>query len=186
MDGKLVIMSIVQRVNVPTSNASPTMVRSISEGSLKAGLKSPASKGSRPPSLDKDVYVPVANMKYAKCAAGVVSFKDRLVVCGGFDRGECLNKVEAYDLTNNIWEKWPSMLSKRGRFDATVVTERQVIYAVGGSNGHSEEASVEVYDPKVGKWTHGPSLPVALSNIGKSAAGWAGMREILDISVGLR
>jgi hypothetical protein len=37
----------------------------------------------------------------------------------------------------------------------------------GGSNGHSEEASVEVYDPEVGKWAHGPSLPVALSNIGK-------------------
>ena len=26
---------------------------------------------------------------------------------------------------------------------------------------------MEVYDPEVGKWVYGPSLPVALSNIGK-------------------
>ena len=137
MDGKLIIMSIVQRVNVPTANTSPTMVRSFSESSLKAGLKSPAgSKGSRPSSLDKDVYVPVANMKYAKCAAGSVSFNDRLVVCGGFDRGECLNKVEAYNAKINAWEKWPSMLSKRGRFDATVVDDKR-IYAVGNDDNLS-------------------------------------------------
>ena len=41
------------------------------------------------------------------------------------------------------------------------------LFFQGGSNGHSEEASVEVYDPEVGKWVYGPSLPVALSNIGK-------------------
>ena len=133
MDGKLIIMSIVQRVNVPTANTSPTMVRSVSACSLKAGLKSPVgSKGSRPSSLDKDVYVPVANMKYAKCASGSVSFNGKLVVCGGFDRGECLNKVEAYNAEINAWEKWPSMLSKRGRFDATVVDDK-LIYAVGNA-----------------------------------------------------
>ena len=43
----------------------------------------------------------------------------------------------------------------------------EFIYAVGGSNGHSEESSVEVYDPKTEKWTYGPTLPVSLSNIGK-------------------
>ena len=54
MDGKLIIMSIVQRVNVPTANTSPTMVRSFSASSLKAVLKSPVgSKGSRHSSLDK-------------------------------------------------------------------------------------------------------------------------------------
>ena len=140
------------------------MIRSASECSLKAA-GSLGSKASRPPSLDKDVYVPVAPMKYAKCAAGVVGFMDNLIVCGGFDRGECLNKVESYDISQNVWKKWPSMLSKRGRFDATVV-DNQMIYAVGGSNGHAEEASVEVFNPDVGRWETGPSLPIALSNIG--------------------
>ena len=88
------------------------------------------------------------------------------MVCGGYDRGECLNKVEAYNVSSNIWEKWPSMLSKRGRF--AVATYENLIYAVGGSNGHSEEASVEIYDPSFEKWNYGPSLPVALSNIGKN------------------
>ena len=59
------------------------------------------------------------------------------------------------------------MLSKRGRFDATVVKDT-VIFAVGGSNGHSEEASCELYDQESGKWTFGPSLPIGLSNIGNS------------------
>ena len=40
-------------------------------------------------------------------------------------------------------------------------------FILGGSNSNTELASVEVYDPEVGKWTYGPSLPVALSNIGK-------------------
>lgn len=77
-----------------------------------------------------------------------------------------MNKVEAYDIATNSWEKWPSMLCKRGRFDVTVVDDN-VIYAVGGSNGHSEEKSVEIYSPEKGKWIFGPSLPVPLSNIGE-------------------
>lgn len=175
LDAKLIILSLVQRINVPTcsSPTSSLMLRSSSEGSLRgaAGLlqqhRSPGDKSnhSRPPSIERDVYVPVASMKYAKCAAGVVAMGNNLVVCGGFDRGECLNKVEAFSLSENKWNKWPAMLSKRGRFDATVVKDT-VIFAVGGSNGHSEEASCELYDQESGKWTFGPSLPIALSNIG--------------------
>ena len=165
LDAKLITLSLVQRINQPSST-SPTMIRSSSEGSLKAGLRSPGDKPSRPPSLDRDIYVPVASMKFAKCAAGVVAMGDYLVACGGFDRGECLNKVEAFSLVENKWHKWPAMLSKRGRFDATVVNDK-VICAVGGSNGHSEEASCEMYDQETEKWTFGPSLPIALSNIGK-------------------
>ena len=100
-----------------------------------------SSNGSRPPSTDKELYMPVTSMKYAKCAAGAVGFRGvftfffhmffnfmkvwrlviaccllflgKLVVCGGYDRGECLNKVEAYDVSTNSWEKWPPMLCKR-------------------------------------------------------------------------
>ena len=87
------------------------------------------------------------------------------------------------------WKKW-SVLSDhhkilppinvfapfpyRGRFDV-VGLDDEFIYAVGGSNGHSEESSVEVYDPKTEKWTYGPTLPVSLSNIGKKQ--WARVRK---------
>ena len=97
-----------------------------------------------------------------------------MVVCGGYDRGECLNKVEAYDVCSNTWEKWPSMLCKRGRFDVAS-HENKIIYAVGGSNGHSEESSVEIYDPIAEKWNYGPNLPVSLSNIGKTPSSFQGV-----------
>ena len=117
LDAKLIILSLVQRINVPTSSSPTSMVRSCSESSLKAGLRSPGDHAnSRPPSLERDMYVPVASMKYAKCAAGVVAMGDDLVVCGGFDRGECLNKVEAFSMSENKWSKWPAMLSKRESF----------------------------------------------------------------------
>ena len=34
-----------------------------------------SSNGSRPPSTDKELYMPVTSMKYAKCAAGAVGFR---------------------------------------------------------------------------------------------------------------
>ena len=97
----------------------------------------------------------------------IINDLGKLVVCGGYDRGECLSKVEAYDVASNTWDKWPSMLNKRGRFDVTTF-EDKLIYAVGGSNGHSDISSVEFFDQDTSKWTTGPSLPVPLSNIGKT------------------
>ena len=97
LDAKLIILSIVQRINIPSS-ASPSMTRSCSEGSLSGGkyiifihadlsltlfessffsLAKSYSNGSRPPSVDKEVYMPVNQMKYAKCAAGAVAFQGR-------------------------------------------------------------------------------------------------------------
>ena len=58
------------------------------------------------------------------------------------------------------------MLGKRGRFDVTVVNDN-VLYAVAGSNGQTEELSVEKFDFNVGKWSYIASLPIRLSNIGE-------------------
>lgn len=90
-----------------------------------------------------------------------------LAFAGGYDRGECLNLVEAYDLETNSWSPLPSMKHNRGRFDITCVGN-EIVYAVAGSNGQAEIASVEKYDAKVGKWSKVASLPVNLSNIGKT------------------
>ena len=109
----------------------------------------------------------MALMKNAKCAVGAGNLNGQLVVCGGYDRGECLNKVESYDIVNNAWISMPAMQTKRGRFDITNVNG-QVLYAVGGSNGHTEESSAEKFIVGSDKWTYIPSLPVPLSNIGNS------------------
>ena len=40
---------------------------------------------------------------------------------GGYDRGECLDTVSVYDPAANEWRPADKMLTKRGRFDATVI-----------------------------------------------------------------
>ena len=102
------------------------------------------------------------------------------ILSGGYDRGECLNLVELYDVETNTWSLLPPMKHNRGRFDITCVGG-DVIYAVAGSNGQAEINSVEKFDAKVGKWTKSASLPVNLSNIGnKLGAGKkSGSRECI-------
>ena len=70
-----------------------------------------------------------------------------------------------YDPATNEWCSADKMLTKRGRFDATVVGN--VLFAVAGSNGTSELTSAEKYDGETGRWASIASLPVPVSNIGE-------------------
>ena len=85
---------------------------------------------------------------------------------GGYDRGECLDTVSVYDPATNEWRSADKMLTKRGRFDATVLDD-QFLFAVAGSNGTSELTSAEKYDRRTGRWAQIASLPVPVSNIGE-------------------
>ena len=87
---------------------------------------------------------------------------------GGYDRGECLDTVSVYDPSTNEWRSADKMITKRGRFDATVIGN-DVLFAVAGSNGTSELTSAEKYDRRTGRWTSIASLPVPVSNIGECA-----------------
>ena len=91
----------------------------------------------------------------------------KLMVCGGYDRGECLSAVEMFDTTKNSWSPMKSMISKRGRFGVAKIFKDglETLYAVAGSSGQMEESSVERYDSD-GNWTHVADLPVAMSYIG--------------------
>ena len=62
---------------------------------------------------------------------------------GGYDRGECLDTVSVYDPATNEWRSADKMLTKRGRFDATVIGD--VLFAVAGSNGTSELTRDQLY-----------------------------------------
>lgn len=88
-----------------------------------------------------------------------------LNVPGGYDRAECLKCVELYDPETNLWDTLSSMKEARGRFDIAVVKGK--VYAIGGSNGTTELATVEKYDPQEKKWTQITPLPLARCNIGK-------------------
>ncbi|KAF4522492.1 hypothetical protein B566_EDAN002577 [Ephemera danica] len=152
LNGSLATLSVLLRLNRP-STPSPTNT---------PGEWAP---GSRPPSEEKpDLYCVLPNMSSVKCAAGCANLNDNLLVCGGYDRGECLKSVESYSPGNNVWATLAPMKEARGRFNIAVSGGR--VYAVGGSNGTTELSTVEMYDPVVQKWARVSSLPLARSNTG--------------------
>lgn len=131
------------------------------------GSSSPTSTpvSSRPASVEKvDCYTIIPHMTSPKCATGTGNFNDQMLVCGGYDRGECLRTVEAYDPKTNKWVEQPAMQQGRGRFDLTVLDGRA--YAIGGCDGSRELSSVEVLEKNAKKWTSVAPLPLARSNTG--------------------
>ncbi|XP_066249002.1 influenza virus NS1A-binding protein homolog isoform X1 [Euwallacea similis] len=146
--GKLATLSILLRLN-PPQTPSPTLTPDASR----------AQSEEKP-----DLYCAVANMASQRCAHGCANFNNTLVVCGGYDRVECLRSAEQYIPEANAWKSLPSMLESRGRFKIAVVDRK--IYAVGGSNGTTELASVEMLDVEAGKWVKVPAMPIAKSNMG--------------------
>ena len=172
IDGRLVTCSIHQRVNLSRSDSPPSAfalaTTAITNNGHNKDLKQTPAKSKSPSpargnSAEKDVFSPLAPMAQAKCA-GAVDLDGNLVVCGGFDRGECLNNITRYDIDKNAWSEMAPMLAKRGRFDVAAVNGK-VIYAVAGSGGQNETNTVEKFED--GKWNYIANLPAAISNIGK-------------------
>lgn len=137
----------------------------------KMGNTSPTSTpvSSRPSSVEKvDFYTVIPHMASPKCATGTGNLGGRLLVCGGYDRGECLRAVEAYSPENNSWSSMPLMRQGRGRFDLTVLDGKA--YAIGGCDGSRELSNVEVLEETSTKWTIVAPLPLARSNTGEANA----------------
>ncbi|EFA06667.2 influenza virus NS1A-binding protein isoform X2 [Tribolium castaneum] len=148
LGGRLSTLSIQLRLNTP-STPSP--------------VQTPDS--SRPASEEKpDLYCALANMSCPRCSVGCANFLNTLLVCGGYDRTECLRTVEQYIPETNTWKALPSMRENRGRFKIAVVNDK--VYAIGGSNGTTELDSVEMLDLSLDKWVKMPKLPLARSNMG--------------------
>ncbi|KAL1501193.1 hypothetical protein ABEB36_006569 [Hypothenemus hampei] len=147
--GKLATLSIQLRLNQPQT-PSPTLT----------------PNPSRSQSEEKpDLYCALANMTSQRCAHGCANYSNTLIVCGGYDRVECLRAVEQYIPESNIWKSLPPMRENRGRFKITVIDKK--VYAIGGSNGTTELDSVEMLDMEtLNKWVKVPSMPIARSNMG--------------------
>lgn len=135
----------------------------------KMGNSSPTSTPmtSRPASMEKvDYYTVIPHMSSPKCASGTGNLNGRLLVCGGYDRGECLRAVEAYCPESNTWMRQPYMRQGRGRFDLTVLNGKA--YAIGGCDGTRELNDVEVLEENSLKWCSVAPLPLARSNTGET------------------
>ncbi len=85
---------------------------------------------------------------------------------GGYDRGECLNTVEMYNVDNNTWEPLKAMISPRGRFDVSQLQGK--LFSCGGSDGSAELKSCEYYDPEEEKWFPLPEMTTSRSSPGRS------------------
>ena len=163
IDGKLTVLSIVQRVHTP--NDSPLSSRNASVEKISA-------------------YSVVPPMSSARCAVGTAELEGKLLVCGGYDRGECLKTVESYDISTNKWTTMQPMKVPRGRFNAAVVNNK--VYAVGGCDGQKELSSAEYWDPESNSWKQLPNLPAVRSHAGVCSmdkklyviGGWNGQRGI--------
>ena len=90
----------------------------------------------------------------------------RVCLVGGYDRGECLQTVESYNLQLNKWVPLQLMLSPRGRFDATVIDGK--VYTCGGSNGSQDLMSAECYDPSTDQWTALPDMQISRCSPGEN------------------
>lgn len=104
----------------------------------------------------KASIIPLANMSTARCAMGAVELDGKLIVCGGYDRGECLQGVEAFTIQTNTWSRMPSMGRARGRLSMAVLNG--FIYVCGGSDGWHELACVERFDSNKQMWSYVASM----------------------------
>ena len=97
----------------------------------------------------------------AAAAAAVVD--DRIIVTGGVDAGgQMLNTTEIFDGTS--WKPAAPIPTPRQMLGAT--TDGKVVYALGGSNGTADLATVETYDPASDTWASQPELPGRRSDFG--------------------
>ncbi|GFN88253.1 influenza virus ns1a-binding protein homolog a-like [Plakobranchus ocellatus] len=168
LDGHLMAVSVHVRPQVPNNSHNGagdwTNCGHTTNGQSSNGHASNGSLDSLPGTvmansrvspttiLRKASIIPLANMSTARCAMGAVELGGKLIVCGGYDRGECLQGVEAFDIQTNTWTIMPSMNRARGRLSTAVLDG--YIYVCGGSDGWHELACVERFDPNKQVWSY--------------------------------
>uniref|UniRef100_A0AC35TG26 BTB domain-containing protein n=1 Tax=Rhabditophanes sp. KR3021 TaxID=114890 RepID=A0AC35TG26_9BILA len=96
------------------------------------------------------IKVPLPAMSTPRCASGASYLNGKIIVCGGYNKGECLKIVEEYDLQTGVWAKLKCMNHERGRFDSAVVDGK--VYSIGGSSGSNDIKTCEVLDPSKNQW----------------------------------
>jgi hypothetical protein len=91
---------------------------------------------------------------------GAEFLNDKIYLIGGrnFDNGDNYDILERYSPDSDTWETINSMAVTRGGVAAATFANK--LYAIGGRNSSNTYlSSVEIFDPLVGNWTTGPSLP---------------------------
>ena len=71
----------------------------------------------------------MANMNQAKSRAVCAIYEEKIVVSGGYRRGN-LNTVESYDVFGNIWTPMPNMIE--GRCGHSLICFKSKLFAING------------------------------------------------------
>lgn len=145
LNGVLTRVSIQLRLNLPQATASPILAPDsasligvgqpiFSTNQIASGSASIAAV-SREESINEqpETFCEMTAMSEPKCGLGVAEWDGKLLVCGGYNRGECLRSVESYKPETNEWTTESNMSQARGRVQIAVLNG--TVYAVGGSNG---------------------------------------------------
>jgi large repetitive protein len=117
------------------------------------------------PNITTPAWSTIAPMPTARGGATAQVINGDIYVVGGMNSsGASVNTVEIYDPETNSWSTGPSLGTRRDNPGSAVVGNR--LYVFGGrtrdANGTVPNGtlnSVEVYDPLVGQWSVGTSMP---------------------------
>lgn len=112
-------------------------------------------------------WVELPHMLQPRAAAAAAVVGDRIIVTGGVDaNGALLNSTEIFD--GNAWTLAAPIPTPRQMLAAA--SDGKLVYTVGGTNGNSDLAAVEAYDPAAKTWTKLPDLPQPRSDLGVAIA----------------
>ena len=112
-------------------------------------------------------WVELPHMLQPRAAATAAVVGDRIIVAGGVDaNGALVRTTEIFDGTT--WTLGAPMPTPRQMLSGA--SDGKFVYAVGGTTGNSDLATVEAYDPAANAWTSLPSLPQARSDLGVAIA----------------
>ncbi len=92
-------------------------------------------------------------MQTPRSGHGCITYKNKLYIIGGYDRGDCLNLCELYNPIENKLEEVRTMHCRRGRAAVTWYEKDKSIYVIGGSDGHEDLNSLEYFNIEKNEWT---------------------------------
>ena len=163
-----------QKADMPTSRNTHTCVV---DGKIYAiGGNSSKIKSLR---LDTvEVYDPITdrwakakNMNQARAGAAVSVVDGKIYVMGGTGLplipnhpGPFLSSIEVYNPRKNDWREIGNMPTAKSGHTASVINGK--IYVMGGyfwNRGQrtTDFKTIEIYDPRTGRWSQRPDMPVA-------------------------
>jgi len=121
-----------------------------------------------------NTWITKSPMPTARSALAVGVVNGKIYAIGGHTFNPSIpaylttNIVEEYNPVSNTWATRASMPTPRCFFAAVSVNGK--IYAIGGSSGDSDVATVEEYDPLSNTWSEKASMPTARRQLSASVA----------------